>query len=108
MVKSVSPKEVASLLSTPKSSVVLLDVREDDERESARIEPSIHIPMRQVADHLDELPREGTLVVYCHHGGRSATVAAHLESEGFTNVANLIGGIDAWSKFVDPKVPRYG
>lgn len=87
--------------------VLLLDVREPDERETAAIEPSLHIPMRDVPARLSEIPRNRTVVVYCHGGTRSAMIAGFLEAHGYPDVANLSGGIDAWSLRVDPKVPRY-
>src|SRR5438309_7229431 len=107
MVESVSATEVAELLRPGAEAPVLLDVREPDERETARIEPSIHVPMGEVVDRLSEIPRDRKVVVYCHHGNRSLAVAGYLESVGFRNVANLSGGIDAWSRLVDPKVPQY-
>lgn len=108
MVEELAPKEVARRLREDPKGVVLLDVREDWERETAAILPSVHIPMNDVPDRLGDLPRDRTLVVYCHHGARSASVAGYLEGEGFDRVVNLGGGIDAWSRTVDPKVPRYG
>ena len=90
------------------SHVVLLDVREHDERATARIDGSMHIPMGEVPLRIGEIPRDRELIVYCHHGGRSMMVAGYLEGEGFERVLNLTGGIDAWSARVDPKVPRYG
>lgn len=90
------------------SRVVLLDVRELDEREAARIEPSLHIPMGEIAHRVAEIPRDRELVVYCHSGTRSMMVAGYLEGQGFHSVGNLTGGIDAWSRKVDPAVPRYG
>ncbi len=107
MVDSISTTELAGLLKSEPGALVLLDVREDDERATAAIEPSLHIPMNSVADRLSELPRDRRIVVYCHHGGRSFAVASYLETEGFENVTNLTGGIDEWSRIVDPKVPRY-
>lgn len=89
------------------SRMLLLDVRETFERETAAIQPSVHIPMNDIPDRHGELPRDRRIVVYCHHGTRSEMVAAYLEGEGFTDVANLTGGIDAWSERVDPSVPRY-
>ncbi|MCI4334921.1 MAG: sulfurtransferase [Thermoplasmata archaeon] len=94
------------MLRTP-GAPLLLDVREDVERETARIEPSVHIPMADVPLRKTELPTDRAIVVYCHHGGRSQMVAAYLEQEGFTEVINLQGGIDAWAQQVDPSVPRY-
>lgn len=68
----------------------------------------MHIPMNDVPGRWSELPRDMALVVYCHHGARSEMVAGFLESQGFSQVINLRGGIDAWSVHVDPSVPRYG
>lgn len=107
MVEEISPKEAAERLRKRPSAVVLLDVREPDERETARIDPSVHIPMRDVPDRLAEIPRDREIIVYCHGGARSAMIAGYLEGQGYERVANLHGGIDAWSRTVDPKVPRY-
>jgi rhodanese-related sulfurtransferase len=107
MVEEWGPDEVAEKLKSRSSNLVLLDVREDWERELAVIEPSIHIPMTEVAARTAEIPKDRTIVVYCHGGMRSAMVAGFLEHHGFATVANLAGGIDAWSQVVDPKVPRY-
>ncbi len=108
MVTEIEPKEAARRLRGTSAPVVLLDVREEFERETARIEPSLHIPMNEVAARVAEIPRDGTLIVYCHGGARSAMVAGFLQQQGFKDVLNLRGGIDAWSREVDPKVPRYG
>jgi rhodanese-related sulfurtransferase len=107
MVEDLEPTEVARRLKESPGSLVLLDVREDWEREQAVIEPSLHIPMQQVAGRLGELPADRALVVYCHGGSRSAMVAGYLERHGFPKVSNLNGGIDAWSTDVDESVPRY-
>ncbi|HYK93876.1 MAG TPA: rhodanese-like domain-containing protein, partial [Thermoplasmata archaeon] len=88
-------------------AVTLLDVREPMERELARIEPSLFIPMGEVPRRLEEIPKDAEVVVYCHTGQRSAMVAGFLETQGFSRVGNLTGGIDAWSRRVDPTVPRY-
>jgi len=107
MVEELTPREVAAKLRRDPTGTVLLDVREPFERAIAKIEPSIHIPMGEIADRTEEVPREGEVIVYCHSGTRSAMVAGFLEASGFARVANLSGGIDAWSLTVDPKVPRY-
>jgi rhodanese-related sulfurtransferase len=86
---------------------VLLDVREPDELETARIRWAKHVPMRDVPARITELPRDGNIVVMCHGGMRSERVARYLRDNGFTSVANLAGGIDAWSREIDPSVPRY-
>lgn len=107
MVARMTPEQVAKRLQEDPDALILLDVREPEEREVAAIEPSMHIPMGEVLERLDELPRDRLLVVYCHVGGRSEMIATFLETEGFEQVANLTGGIDAWSAEVDPSVPRY-
>ncbi|HEV2519468.1 MAG TPA: rhodanese-like domain-containing protein [Thermoplasmata archaeon] len=107
MVEQLRPEDVARRLSEHPEGIVLLDVREDWERTTARIEPSLHIPMQQVPDRLGELPKRGLIVVYCHSGVRSAMVAAYLAGHGFRSVANLSGGIDAWSTELDATIPRY-
>jgi len=102
-----SPQALASLLSEKPPKVFVLDVREPEERAVAAIQPSTHIPMDDVEGRLSEIPRDRPIVVYCHHGSRSFMIASLLEGEGFEDVANLTGGIDAWSERVDPKVPQY-
>jgi rhodanese-related sulfurtransferase len=107
MVEELAPEEVAAKLRTAPASMVLLDVREGWERDLARIEPSLHIPMAEVPARVTEVPKDRLVVVYCHGGARSAMIAGYLEHHGFPSVANLAGGIDAWSTDVDAKVPRY-
>jgi len=89
------------------SDVVLLDVREDDELAVASVAGAVHIPMREVPARLSELDATKPLVVMCHSGGRSRRVAEFLQGNGFSNVFNLKGGIDAWSTQLDSRVPRY-
>ena len=86
---------------------VLLDVRERDEWETARIVWAKHVPMGEMPERLTELPKNGNVVVMCHAGYRSDRVARYLRDNGFTSVANLTGGIDAWSRDVDASVPTY-
>ena len=96
-------------------SLVLLDVREDFERDHARIGapegvPDLHVPLGEIPTRIDQiadLARGRSLVVYCHHGQRSMVAATWLARQGVANVHNLDGGIDAWSIRVDQKVPRY-
>ena len=85
----------------------LLDVREADEVALCSIADSLRIPMQQVPQHLAELPQEHPLIIMCHHGSRSDQVAKYLRSNGFTNVHNLAGGIDAWALIMDPEMARY-
>jgi rhodanese-related sulfurtransferase len=87
--------------------LVLLDVREPEEVALVRLNGSRHIPMGDIPGRVHELDPDADIVVYCHHGIRSASVAAFLKQRDFASVANLSGGIDAWSLTVDPALPRY-
>lgn len=86
---------------------VLLDVREPWERELAQIGPSSHIPMADVPTRLQELDPDDHIVVYCHHGVRSLNVTAWLRQQGYERVQSLAGGIDRWSRMIDPSIPKY-
>jgi molybdopterin/thiamine biosynthesis adenylyltransferase/rhodanese-related sulfurtransferase len=85
----------------------LIDVREAFEYEMARIDGAKLIPLGEIAERADELPRERPIVVHCHSGQRSAQAVRLLQHRGFANVYNLEGGIDAWSDQIDPNVPKY-
>ncbi len=87
---------------------VLLDVREPWEFETARLEGSLLMPMGDVPSRAHtELDPDAHIVVLCHHGQRSLSVAMWLRGQGFERAQSLAGGIDAWSRTVDAKVPRY-
>ena len=86
---------------------VLLDVREPWEFEKARIEGATLMPMRELPSRIAQIDETKEVVAICHHGGRSMQVAMFLEKQGFKRVHNLVGGIDAWSRTVDPAVPLY-
>ncbi len=102
-----TPAEVQAALSAGQD-VVILDVRQPEELALASLPGVLHIPMGEVPGRLDELPRDRTLVVMCHHGVRSAHVVGFLRQvHGYERVENLAGGVDAWSCEVDPRVPRY-
>lgn len=85
---------------------ILLDVREAWEVQTASLPDSTHIPMHQIAARCGELDAGREIVALCHHGSRSLQVAMFLERQGLT-VHNLTGGVDAWSREIDPRVPRY-
>ena len=85
----------------------LLDVRELWEVRLCALAGSLNIPMDQVAARLGELDRSRQTVVICHHGLRSHQVARFLERQGFGNVWNLGGGIDAWAREIDPGMATY-
>lgn len=84
----------------------LLDVREPYEEHIASLGGTL-IPLGHLAGRLDELDKEEEIVVYCHHGIRSAHAVSFLRRAGFKNVKNLSGGIDEWSKEIDERVARY-
>ena len=88
-------------------TLTLLDIREPWEIELARVDGAVHIPMGEIPGRLGELDRDRPVVVMCHHGVRSRQVALFLEQNGFQQVLNLAGGIDAWSVEVDPDVASY-
>jgi rhodanese-related sulfurtransferase len=85
----------------------LVDVREPWEIEIANVDPSHCIPMGEIPARLPELDPSIPVAVLCHSGGRSARVADYLARQGFVRVANIEGGIDAWSRDCDPAIPRY-
>lgn len=91
-------------------SMLLLDVREQDEVETARIEGAHWIPLGELEARRDELEGEEgrVIIVHCHLGGRSTKAVRLLQELGFSNVENLDGGIEAWSLTVDASIPRYG
>ena len=106
--KQISPLELAAWFSDQRrEKPLLLDVREPWEWEAARIAGAQHIPMREVPARVEEIDRGQEVVAICHHGGRSQQVAMFLEKNGFSKVHNLQGGVDAWSRTVDPAVPLY-
>lgn len=102
------PADAARLLAAADGErPVLLDVREPWELATARLPGSLDIPMGQIPARLDELPPDRPLIVMCHHGMRSLQVVMFLKHQGFESVSNLAGGIDAWSREVDPSIPTY-
>lgn len=78
--------------------VLLIDVREPWEWQSGHIDGARHIPMNTLPQHLESLKKEDDIVIYCHLGNRSWYATAYLMQQGFTNVASLAGGIDAWNR----------
>jgi len=90
---------------------LLLDVREDWEVQNASVRAEgfewRHIPMGQLVARLSELDPNRPIACLCHHGSRSMQVAQYLSQKGFHKVANIAGGIHAWSAQVDPSVPVY-
>lgn len=89
--------------------VYLLDVREPDEHAFCRLPGDTLIPLGELVGRVEEVqPPDGLpVVVYCHHGVRSLRATGYLRSVGFDTAVSLAGGIDAWSRLIDPAVPRY-
>lgn len=86
--------------------VSLLDVREPFEREIASIQGKL-IPLGELPSRLGELDKSKEIVIYCHHGNRSRYAAQLLLSQGFRDVKNLAGGIEAWATEIDPTMAHY-
>src|SRR4051812_12243840 len=105
---SISATELAAFLKLP-DPPRLLDVREPEEFEIAAIPGARLVPLGQIPALIEQIADWKTepIVVYCHHGIRSMHAINFLTHAGFTNLANLSGGIDAWSREVDPKTARY-
>jgi rhodanese-related sulfurtransferase len=107
MIRELSPREFLERRAAG-ADITLLDVREEWETELAPVPSRVaHIPMGQIAERLKELEPSATTVVICRSGSRSLEVARFLDSQGFHSVFNLAGGILAWSRDLDPKIPQY-
>jgi rhodanese-related sulfurtransferase len=99
--------QLQTLLASPQKPL-LLDVREPWEYDTAHIDPSTLIPMNEIPSRaFKELDEDSHLLVLCHHGARSLSVAAWLRNQGFAKAQSVSGGIDAWSRQIDPHIPRY-
>lgn len=111
MIDQVRPSGLDAWLQAQPRPGLVLDVREPEELQLARIQPDgfelLVIPMNDIPARLAELDAERPVAVLCHRGGRSQRVAMYLASNGFATVANIAGGIDAWSLERDDSVPRY-
>ena len=111
MVPHIRPAQLAEWLGQAGSTAVVLDVREPHEHQTASVQAHgfelVLMPMATVPARLVDLPQDRPIACLCHHGGRSAQVAYFLHNQGYTQVVNIHGGIDAWSTEVDPTVPRY-
>jgi len=104
-----SPQDVKQSLDAGRR-LFLIDVREPVEFELARIQGAELIPMRSVPSDLQRLEAwsdQGPLIVYCHHGVRSMNVVNWLREQGIAHCQSMAGGIDRWSREIDPSVPQY-
>ena len=114
MIDQVRPSDLAAWIQSQAAgaAAVLLDVREPAELQAASVKADerfelVTIAMNEVPARLAELDPEQPIACLCHHGARSQRVAMFLAASGFARVANIAGGIDAWSREVDASVPRY-
>lgn len=103
---TINPTELKSRLDKGEK-LVLLDVREQWEYDLAKLNGSILIPLGTLPQSLGKLDRDSEIICICHHGMRSADATNFLLQQGFPQVKNLVGGIDAWSAQVDRTVQRY-
>ncbi len=99
--------ELKEKLDKGTNDFVLIDVREPWELNVCAIPGAVSIPMRAIPARYPELSKDAELVLMCHHGVRSQQVAYFLERQGFTKLNNLAGGIAAWARDIDPKMPTY-
>ena len=106
MSTEISPQALKKRLDA-REALTLLDVRDGWETQLARLESSTHIPVPEIEFRLDELDPSDEIVVYCHHGVRSAAVAEYLRQAGYPRAINLAGGLDLWAETVDPSMRRY-
>ncbi|MGH9683208.1 MAG: rhodanese-like domain-containing protein [Candidatus Acidiferrales bacterium] len=102
----VTPSEVKERLSQG-ADFVFVDVREQWERDTAHIEGSVLIPMRDIPEHVGRFQDADEIILFCHHGMRSLDAAAWLRSQGVDGARSMAGGIERWSIEIDSSVPRY-
>ena len=112
MIEQVRTSQLSSWIQSHGSDGSVLDVREPVELQVASVKADsgfelVHIPMNEIPGRLGQLDPGRAVAVLCHHGNRSMRVAMFLQANGFETVANIAGGIDAWTQELDPSVPRY-
>ena len=105
--KEFNARQVHDYLQDPAHTPFLLDVREEWEFDRCNIDGSVLIPMGQIPGQLDKLDPDRETVVICHHGIRSRQICRFLESQGFSNLINLSGGVEEWAREVDNHMATY-
>jgi rhodanese-related sulfurtransferase len=107
--KQMSVTEVSELLASSDVRPVKIDVREAHELQNGMIEGAIHIPMNTVPEKLDELAqfKSDTIVLICRSGKRSDQVGQFLEHQGFSDVINMVGGMNGWASEIDTSMNVY-
>lgn len=103
---SITPEELKEKIEKGEN-VVLLDVREEFEREICKLPNDVWIPLGQLHENVHKLSTADEIVAYCHTGSRSLRAVMMLRELGFRRVVNLAGGIDAWAEKIDNSMPRY-
>jgi rhodanese-related sulfurtransferase len=107
----ISVEQLAMRLAESPEGLQLIDVREDQEVAIAHLEGFEHLPLSEFAEWSEQIPTrfdpDAETLVLCHHGSRSAQMCQWLLTQGFTNVKNVEGGIDAYSLVIDPSIPQY-
>lgn len=110
-IPQISVEQLAKRMKEPPEGLQLIDVREEQEVAIAHLEGFENLPLSEFAEWSDQIPTrfdpEAETLVLCHHGVRSAQMCQWLVSQGFTNVKNIAGGIDAYSFMVDRSIPQY-
>ena len=113
MIDQIQPSQLSDWIQSKAAhgTAVVLDVREPYEVQTASVTANgfelLTLPMGSIVEKISELDKGRPIACLCHHGSRSMQVAAFLSSQGFTQLANIAGGINAWSSQVDPSVPTY-
>lgn len=103
-VRELSPVEAAGKIAA--GALTLVDVRPPEERAFAQVKTRFETLDAGALARLEALPKDTPLAFLCHHGGRSAQAAEHFRQQGFTEVYNIVGGIDAWAD-ADPAIGKY-
>jgi adenylyltransferase/sulfurtransferase len=102
----ISPEDLKQLMDA-NPAVLLLDVREEFERQISALSGSVHIPLPELMERQNTLPHDRPIVAYCRNGVRSQEAARLLTAAGFADARHLVGGINAWAEKVDPTIPVY-
>ncbi|AUT04404.1 rhodanese-related sulfurtransferase [Nostoc sp. CENA543] len=110
-ITQISVEELAQRLAANDASIQLIDVREPQEVALAKISGFVNLPLSEFTQWSEQIPTkfdpDAETLVLCHHGMRSAQMCQWLMAQGFTNVKNIAGGIDAYSLVVDSSIPQY-
>lgn len=107
MIRQLNVSELKEKLDQKPGKFMLIDVREPWELNICSLPGAVSIPMRAVPARYPELPKDAEIAVLCHHGIRSQQVAMYLERMGFDKLHNVVGGIAAWAREIDPDMPTY-